>query len=223
MMMIAFICLVAVCVITGTFYSIYSYKLNTINIAGKFSAILSCGLLAIVTSNLTSAISGYSLFVILGIMLLMFNECTSFIGNKESKGYYYIKNISQAIAFAIFLVAGILYGNFNYWGALFGIFFTIGMICVKLAVNKEKKAKSYWISNTALTLFISLFLGQGASMLFSVSSFYTGMLYLASGACVLIGYSAHLLRKPEQNLIRIIANAFYILGIIAISASIFFM
>lgn len=223
MMIVAYICLVLVCMITGAFYSIYNYKNNIICVTAKLAGMLSCAILAIVTANLSSAIGGYSIFIIIGLLFLLCGECMSLIDLRDNKFYYYIKNITTGLGYLCFCLAGMLYASFNVFGLLLGLFLATGFICLFLALEKEKKSMHYWISQGVLMLFICIFFGQGLVLIISAPSLMSGLFYFFGGLLSVTGTIMHHLRKKEQNTIRIIANALYIVGIIATASSIFFM
>lgn len=220
--MIAFICLVLVCFITGTFYSIYSNKFTVVNAAVKFSAILSCCILAIVTANLTSAIGGYSIFIILGLIFILVGEFFNISNLEKTNAYYYFKNLILSLGFACFLVSGLIYGDFNIFTLLCGVFISIGLICLNFALKRQVKSKGEIISQSILIPVISLFLGQGITLVLG-AHFLTGLFFLVGGVFTLAGTMVTMLKKENDNIARIIGNALYILGLIAISSSIYFI
>lgn len=222
MLMIAFICLVLVCFITGTFYSIYSNKFTVVNAAVKFSAILSCCILAIVTANLTSAIGGYSIFIILGLIFILVGEFFNISNLEKTNAYYYFKNLILSLGFACFLVSGLIYGDFNIFTLLCGVFISIGLICLNFALKRQVKSKGEIISQSILIPVISLFLGQGITLVLG-AHFLTGLFFLVGGVFTLAGTMVTMLKKENDNIARIIGNALYILGLIAISSSIYFI
>ena len=222
-MLIAFICLLIVCLITGTFYSIYTYKTDVKNIAVKLSAILSCAVLAIVTANLTSAVGGYSIFAVIGFMFLLCAECISLLNLKENTGYYYLKNITLSLGFVCFYIAGLTFGIFNAFTLLFGIFVAIALNCLNLAFKRHEKTKHQLIAQGVLLGSISLFLSQGITLVLSSTYLLIGLFYLFGSIFSIIGLNIHLLRKKENNLLRIAGNIVYILGLITFASSIYFI
>lgn len=222
MLIIAFICLLLVCLITSTFYSIYSNKFTVINWAVKISALLSCCILAIVTANLTSAIGGYSIFVIIGLIFLLAGEFFNLSNFEKTSVYFYFKNITLALGFTCFFVSGLIYGDFNIFALLCGVFIATGLICLNFALKRQEKAKAEIISQSILISILSLFLSQGISLLLG-THLLTGLFFLVGGIFALAGTMAKALKKQGDNIARIIANALYILGLIAISTSIYFI
>lgn len=222
MLMIAFICLVLVCLITGTFYSIYSNKYTVVNAVVKFSAILSCCILAIITANLTSAIGGYSIFIIIGLIFILIYEFFNISNFEKKKAYFYFKNLILTFSFICFLVAGLIYGNFNIFALLCGTFISVGLICLNFALKRQVKSKEELISQSILIPLICLFLGQGITLVLG-THFLTGLFYLVGGVFTLAGTMTTMLKKENDNIVRILANALYILGLISISSSIYFI
>lgn len=223
MLLVAFICLLVVCLATGTLYSIYNYKKTIGNIAVKLSAILSCCVLSLVTANLTSAIGGYSIFVIIGLIFLMLGECITLFDLKENKFFYYFKNSTLAIGFLSIFIAGITYGVFNVFALLFGLFMACGLICLNFAFKRQQSSLSKLISQSILYVVLGLFLGQGLTLTLTGTHLLVGIFYLIAGIFAIISRTINILRKKEDNIARIIGNALYILGLIILSSSIYFI
>lgn len=222
MLLVSYICLLAVCIISGIFYSILNYKLKAINVAIKLFAPLSCVLLALVTANLTSAISGYSLFLMIGLLLIVCAEGLNFVEDKNNT-YYFVKNIISSCGYICFALSGIILGNFNVFAILFSLFFSAGVVLILFAIQGKQKPFGYYLSNLILFITLGLMLGYGFVQILNTLHLLATILYISGAACITIGTLFHLFRNPENAISKIMGNAIYIIGLIAFASSIYMM
>lgn len=223
MLIIAFICLLVVCLATGTIYSIYSNKENIINKAVKLSALLSCCLLAVVTANLTSAIGGYSIFIIIALVVLLCSEALNRPDLANNKGYYYVKSLTLSLGFVCVFVAGIIFAGFNLFTFIAGLFIGGGLICLEFALTRRNKNKHQLISESLLLGFMALALSQGITMVISTINVLVGVFYLLGMIFSCVGLAIKLFKPSDNKILNIICNALYILGLIFITCSIYFI
>lgn len=223
MLLAAFICMVVISLALGTLYTLYGYEKKVVNVAVKLSAILSCGLIAIVCANLTSAVGGFSLFIIVATLLLIVSEAFNFLDEENNALFYYLKSLFPALAYVCIMVAGIFKSNFNYFSILFAIFLCGGLFCLSFAFAKEKRSINYWISKAILFLAVALFLGQGFTMIASSTKLLVSLFYLSGGVLTTASQIVKIFKDDENKILKIILNALTILGLILTCSSIFFI
>ncbi len=223
MLLVAFTCLLIVCLATGTIYSIYSNKENILIKAARLSALLSCCLLAVVTANLTSTIGGYSIFIILALIFLLCHEALDNQDKENNTAYFYVKNICQALGFICLFVAGIIFGGLNLFTFLAGLFICGGLICLEFGLTRHKKGLHELISESILLGFLGLTLSQGFAMTLLGTNILVGVFYLLGMIFSSIGITINLFKPTQNKILKIITNALYILGLIVITCSIYFI
>lgn len=215
MALLTFCLILAVTLILGSLFVLFN-KSNMLSLAVKTLAPLSCLLLALVSANLTSAFGGYTIFVCIGLGIIVAVE--TYAAAQKEEGSKAFLSAANLLAIISFVAAGLLLSQINLFALGLGALLGVSVACIVM-VFKNQGA----LQNTLTCLnviFAFTMLGEAVALLMSgtilPAVFFTlsAVLVIASNLLKLFG---------NGKVFLIITNILRVLSLITIAASIYFL
>lgn len=221
MVIAGFICTLVVALIMGGFFVAFDRSTKFLAFTSKLLAPLASLILALACANLSSALGGYTIFIVVGIAFVLAKEVFLCAKKAEDNNENILfVGIINAVSSLCFAVGGIFLARFNIFGLLLGLFLGLGLACILLTVKRLNLASSLMLgANLAIA---GMILGQAITLLLAKVSLITTIFYLLSGVMMLTSQIVNLFVKQEVAL-KYVKRVTQILSLILLSASIFFL
>ena len=212
---LSFYLILAVTLILGTMFVLFN-KASMLGLAVKSLAPLSCLMLALVAANLSSSFGGYTLFVCLGLGIIIAVE-TYAAAQKENQNYTFLSGLNL-VAVLAFVVAGVLLAQINVFALGLGALLGTSVACVVMIFKKLSRLQSTFVCLNIIAAFAML--GQGVALLMS-GMLLPAIIFTVSAVLTF----SHLLLKlfGSGKVCLIITNVLRILSLVAIATSIYFL
>lgn len=217
----AFICTAVVAAIIGGLSVAAKHSTNIFDFAFKLLAPLACLVLALVSGNLASALGGYTIFIALGMALILAEEAFKCVhGEDTNKSSVLFMGITNMLSYACFACGAALVVPFKVWGLLAGLMLGLAAACILMCV--KKLTITQWLVTAGNIALCGAALGQGIALLASHSNLITSVLFFIGAAFAFFQVIFSLFTKRDRTM-QIIGSVAQVLSLLLISGSIYFL
>ena len=219
MTMIPFICLSVICVAMGVMSTIFHHLTGWKAIVVRGVTMVSLVTFALVVSNLNGITNAFPLFISLGLVSLLLSETIETSMAEEEKLKPIVKGVFYSIACILFALSSASLSEFSLFAFLGGLFAGIGSGLIICAIRKEKSFIQMIMNIFSLTC-VGLLIGLSFGSVLTSEHLISAILMLSGGVLLL----AHrlLVVCGRGKVAKYITHALYFLGLIALTASIYF-
>lgn len=221
MALAGFICVAVATVIFSALSVVAKYTTSIFDFVFKLLGVTSCLVLALVSANLSSSFGGYTIFIALGLALtiaLSAFKCVK--GANTDKISIIFMGVTNALSYACFAIAGLLIISLNIWGLLAGLFLGLAISFFIMIFRKLKLTAR--ITTSANIALCGMFFGQAITLLVTNAPLVTSILYFLSSFIALFQIIFGVFVKNRRAL-EIVSSVSYILSLILIAGSIYFL
>lgn len=221
MTLIAFICVAIVAAVMGGLSVAAKYSTSVFNFSFKLLAPLSFLVLALVSGNLASALGGYTIFIALGVAFLIAVEAFKCIHNENTnKSSVLFMGIGNMLTYICFTCGATLIIPFTPWGLLAGLMLGLAASCILMCI--KKLTVTQWCVTAANIALCGTALGQGIALLLSHTNLITSILFFIGTLFAFFQVIFSLFNR-KNRVMQIIGGVAQVIGLIAISTSIYFL
>lgn len=213
------ICLGALCFIMAVAYTIFGQKGGWQGLAVRGLAIVSCVALAQVSGSLKSLTNALPIFITIGLSVLILGEALKVTNVANEKAQTIASGVINSVGLILISLGGLSLSEFNIFAILGGLLFGVGFGLIVCAIKKYKTKDKVFFEIFSF-MSIGLILGFGLMAVIS-STHNLSAICTLGGGLVLLFYKLMLSLGKGGKIITYIANALFIIGLTAITLSIY--
>lgn len=214
------ICLGALCLIMAVAYTIYGNHSGWQGLVVRGLALSSCIALAQVSGSLKNLTNALPIFITIGLSILILSEALKITNVASDKAQTIASGVINAVGLIIISLGGLSLSEFNIFAVVGGLLFGVAFGLIVCAIKKYKTKDKVFFEIFSF-MSIGLVLGFGLMAILHSSHNLSAICTLGGGLVLLFQRLMLSLGKGEKT-ISYIGNALFIIGLTAITLSIYF-
>lgn len=219
MILVSYICLAVLCLIMTVVYALFNNKIGWQGLLVKGLTMLSLLVLALVSANLKSLINAISLYIPIGLSVLLVCECLYCV-EIETKQRYIFSRVLQILGYLSIAFSAMALSEFNILAIIGGMLIGCGTGLICWGIKRYNKIEIILMEIISFVA-IGMIIGFGLHSLLNSSHFISSLLVFVGGIILFI-QKVLTTFSGNKKVIIIISNILYIIALISISSSLFF-